>query len=26
VRTGKVAMFRGTETFTTDGKDKERAA
>lgn len=26
VRTGKVAMFRGTETFTTDGTDKERAA
>ena len=26
VRTGKVAMFRGTETFTTDGKDKDRAA
>jgi len=26
VRTGKVAMFRGTETFTIDGKDKERAA
>ena len=25
VRTGKVAMFRGTETFTI-GKDKERAA
>jgi acetolactate synthase-1/3 small subunit len=26
VRTGKVAMFRGTETFTIDGKDKDRAA
>ncbi len=26
VRTGKVAMFRGTETFTIDGNDKERAA
>jgi acetolactate synthase I/III small subunit len=26
VRTGKVAMFRGTRVFTVDGKDKERAA
>jgi acetolactate synthase I/III small subunit len=26
VRTGRVAMFRGTETFTNDGKDKDRAA
>ena len=26
VRTGKVAMFRGTGTFTTEGKDKDRAA
>jgi acetolactate synthase I/III small subunit len=26
VRTGRVAMFRGTGTFTTDGKDKDRAA
>jgi len=26
VRSGKVAMFRGTETFTIDGKDKDRAA
>jgi acetolactate synthase-1/3 small subunit len=26
VRTGKVAMFRGTGTFTTDGKDRDRAA
>ena len=26
VRTGRVAMFRGTETFTHDGKDKDRAA
>ena len=26
VRTGKVAMFRGTRLLTVDGKDKERAA
>ena len=26
VRTGKVAMFRGTRLLTPDGKDKERAA
>jgi acetolactate synthase-1/3 small subunit len=26
VRTGKVALFRGTRTLTVDGKDKERAA
>ena len=26
VRTGKVAMFRGTRLLTADGKDKERAA
>jgi acetolactate synthase-1/3 small subunit len=26
VRTGKVAMFRGTSTLTVDGKEKERAA
>jgi acetolactate synthase-1/3 small subunit len=26
VRTGKVAMIRGTGTFTNDGKDKDRAA
>jgi acetolactate synthase-1/3 small subunit len=26
VRTGRVAVFRGTATFTIDGKDKERAA
>ena len=26
VRTGKVAMARGAETFTIDGTDKERAA
>ena len=26
VRTGKVAMFRGTRLFTVDGKDKDRAA
>jgi acetolactate synthase-1/3 small subunit len=26
VRTGKVAMFRGTRLLTTDGKDKEQAA
>jgi acetolactate synthase-1/3 small subunit len=26
VRTGKVAMFRGTQLLTVDGKDKERAA
>src|SRR5262245_7696779 len=26
VRTGKVAMVRGTGTFTTDGKDRDRAA
>lgn len=26
VRTGRVAMFRGTQVFTVDGKEKERAA
>ena len=26
VRTGKVAISRGTATFTTDGKDKDHAA
>ncbi len=26
VRTGRVAMFRGTRLLTVDGKDKERAA
>jgi acetolactate synthase-1/3 small subunit len=26
VRTGKVAIARGTATFTIDGKDKDRAA
>ena len=26
VRTGKVAMFRGTRLLTVDGKDKDRAA
>jgi acetolactate synthase-1/3 small subunit len=26
VRTGKVAMFRGTRLLTVDAKDKERAA
>jgi len=26
VRTGKVAIARGTTTFTIDGKDKDRAA
>jgi acetolactate synthase-1/3 small subunit len=26
VRTGKVALFRGTRLLTVDGKDKERAA
>ncbi len=26
VRTGRVAMFRGSQVFTVDGKEKERAA
>jgi acetolactate synthase-1/3 small subunit len=26
VRTGRVAMFRGSRLLTMDGKDKERAA
>lgn len=26
VRTGRVAMFRGTQVFTVDGKEKEHAA